>query len=180
MLLVKRITAINARPITGVVNSYPNDSDPNWPSKTYLQGAIDGGIVKPGDEVEYTIYYLNTGNNSAKNVRICDRLHKSLVFQTQFDPANIATVGKGINFTPGNSTSQYLTNGAGDDRGFLSTLGSLPDNCNLASNPTDSASLSNNVLVVDVVNGVDYLPGAISPGNPPNSFGYIRFKAKIQ
>jgi uncharacterized repeat protein (TIGR01451 family) len=180
LLLVKRITAINNQPITGVVHSYPNDSDPNWPSATYLQGAIDGGVVKPGDEVEYTIYYLNTGNNSAKNVRICDRLHKSLIFQTQFDTANIATVGKGINFTPGNSIPQYLTNSAGDDRGFLSTISPLPENCNLAANPTDAASLSNNVLVVDVANGINYLPGAISPGNPPNSFGYIRFKAKLQ
>jgi uncharacterized repeat protein (TIGR01451 family) len=180
LILVKRITAINNQPITGVVHSYPNDSDPNWPSATYLQGAIDGGAVKPGDEIEYTIYYLNTGNSPAKNVRICDRLHKSLIFQTQFDTTNIGTVGKGINFTPGNNLPQYLTNSAGDDRGFLATTIPLPANCNLAANPTDSASLSNNVLVVDVADGINYLPGTISPGNPPTSYGYIRFKAKIQ
>jgi uncharacterized repeat protein (TIGR01451 family) len=181
MLLVKRITAINSQPITGVVHDSPNDSDPNWPSATYLQGAIDAGKVKPNDELEYTIYYLNTGNGSAKNVRVCDRLNKNLVFQTQFDATNIATVGKGISLNPGiSNVSQYLTNVENDDKGFFYTASSLPTNCNLAGSTINSTELSNNVVVVDLADSVTALPGIITPGNPSNSFGYIKFKAKVK
>jgi uncharacterized repeat protein (TIGR01451 family) len=189
ILLVKRITAINGQPITGVLRESDDDKDPNWPSATFLQGAItygtaglnDAGKVKPGDELEYTIYYLNTGNGSAKNVRVCDRLNKNLIFQTQFDATNAATVGKGISLNPGGtSTSQYLTNIDNDDKGFLSTSTPLPTNCNLAGNTIDSVNLSNNVVVVDLADNVTALPGIISPGNPSNSFGYIKFKVKVK
>ncbi len=180
VLLVKRITAIGTTRYTDLVktSTTSNDNNPNWPS-SYLQGKIDGGNVKPNDEIEYTIYYLNSGNVAAKNLRICDRLHKDLIFQTQFDLANSATINKGINLTPGTNITQYLTNANGDDNGYLST-GSLPTNCNLVGNTIDPAKLSNNVVVVDVADSTNYLPGSISPGNPPNSYGYIRFKTKVK
>jgi uncharacterized repeat protein (TIGR01451 family) len=181
VLLVKRITAINSQPITGVVRESADDNDVNWPSATFLQGAIDAGKVKPNDDLEYTIYYLNTGNGSAKNVRVCDQLNKNLIFQTQFDLTDIATVGKGISLNPGGTvTSQYLTNVANDDKGFFSTSTILPIDCNLAGNTISSANLSNNVVVVDLADSVTALPGIISPGNPINSFGYIKFKVKVK
>ena len=182
VILVKRITAINGQPITGVVQNSVDDNDPNWPSATFLQGVINPGqAVKPNDELEYTIYYLNTGNGSAKNVRVCDRLHKSLIFQTQFDAADATTVGKGISLNPGGSSvSQYLTNVFSDDNGFFSTSASLPSNCNLAGNIISSTNLSDNVVVVDLADSVTALPGIISPGNPSNSFGYIKFKVKVK
>jgi uncharacterized repeat protein (TIGR01451 family) len=179
VLIVKRITAINGQPVTGVVNNSGNDSDPNWPNATYLQGAIDGGKVKPNDEIEYTIYYLNSGNVAAKDLRVCDRLHNNLIFQTQFDANNAATVDRGIKLTTGNST-QYLTNTNNDDKGYLSITSSLPTKCNLAGNPIDPASLSNNVVVVDLSDSVNYLPGSVSPGNPADSYGYVRFKTKVK
>jgi uncharacterized repeat protein (TIGR01451 family) len=185
VLIVKRITAINGVPIASVVHNYTsaitlaNDSDPNWPTD-YLKGAIDGGKVKPNDEIEYTIYYLNSGNVAAKNLRICDRLHKNLVFQTQFDLTNSATVSKGINLTPGNNITQYLTNASGDDNGYLSTTSTLPTNCNLGNNTIDPSNLSDNVVVVNLADNTNYLAGSISPGNPPEAHGYVRFKAKVK
>ena len=146
----------------------------------YLKGAIDGGNVKPNDEIEYTIYYLNSGNVAAKNLRICDRLHKNLVFQTQFDLGNAATLNSGIKLTPGTNITQYLTNASGDDDGYLSTTSTLPTNCNLVSNTIDSSKLSDNVVVINLADNTNYLPGSISPGNPPNAYGYVRFKAKVK
>jgi uncharacterized repeat protein (TIGR01451 family) len=145
------------------------------------KGAINPGKVEPNDDLEYTIYYLNTGNGSAKNVRVCDRLNKNLIFQTQFDVTNSATVGKGISLNPGStSTSQYLTNDPNDDKGFFSTSTLLPSNCNLADKTISSANLSNNVVVVDLTDSVTALSGTISPGNPSSSFGYIKFKVKVK
>jgi uncharacterized repeat protein (TIGR01451 family) len=190
VLLVKRITAINGLSminglsIAGFVDNpaTTSDNDPNWPND-YLKGAIDIANVKPNDEIEYTIYYLNSGNVAAKNLRICDRLHKNLVFQTQ---SNSATVGKGINLTPGTNIPEYLTNADGDDKGYLSTTSTLPTNCNLTDSTNlttdriDPAKMSDNVVVVNIADGTNYLPGSISPGNPTNSYGYIRFKAKVK
>ena len=181
VLLVKRITAINGVPITSLVDNpdTTSDNNQNWPSG-YLKGAIDGGKVKPNDEIEYTIYYLNSGNVAAKKLRICDRLHKDLIFQTQFDQTISATLNKGINLTPGTNIPQYLTNASDSDTGFLSTTSPLPTDCNLVGNTIDPAKLSDNVVVVDVADSTNYLPGSISPGNPANSFGYIRFKTKVK
>ena len=159
VLIVKRITAINGGSIAG---------------------AIDGGNVKPNDEIEYTIYYINSGNVAAKNLRVCDRLHKNLVFQTQFDLGNSATLNSGINLTPGTNITQYLTNASGDDNGYLSTTSTLPTNCNLVNNTIDPSNLSDNVVVVNIADSTNYLPGSISPGNPPSAYGYVRFKAKVK
>ena len=143
-----------------------------------VQGKIDGGNVKPNDEIEYTIYYLNTGNVTAQKLRVCDRLDKNLVFQTQFDTANSATIGTGINLTPSTGITQYLTNSTDTDRGFLSTSSTMPGGCNVTANATTAASLSDNVVVVDVADPTNSLPGTISPGKPSNSYGYIRIQGK--
>jgi uncharacterized repeat protein (TIGR01451 family) len=181
LILVKRITKIGTQQITTVEKNSADDDDPNWPYPNYLQGAIDPGQVKPNDDLEYTIYYLNTGNGSAKNVRVCDRLNKNLIFQTQFNLSNIATANRGINWNPGNTGDQYLTNdNTNDDKGFLSTITPLPDNCNFTGSTIDSANLSDNVVVVDLADSVTALPGTITPGNPSGSFGYIKFKVKVK
>ena len=111
---------------------------------------------------------------------MCDRLDKNLVFQTQFDTANSATIGTGINLIPGTGITQYLTNSIDIDRGFLSTSSTMPGGCNVTANATTAASLSDHVVVVDVADPTNSLPGTISPGNPSNSYGYIRFKVKVK
>jgi uncharacterized repeat protein (TIGR01451 family) len=181
VLIVKRITAIGTTRYTDIIDNpaSASDNDPNWPTG-YLKGKIDGGNVKPNDEIEYTIYYLNSGNVAAKNLRVCDRLHKNLVFQTQFDLTNSATVDKGIDLTPGTNITEYLTNASGDDNGYLSTTSTLPTNCNLVSNTIDPSNLSDNVVVVNLADNTNYLPGSISPGNPPEAHGYVRFKVKVK
>jgi uncharacterized repeat protein (TIGR01451 family) len=92
VLLVKRITAINGNrlensndgtKLNSVVrdSTNPNDIHPNWPSNDYLIGAINGGKVKSGDTIEYTIYFLNSGKLDARSVRICDLMTANQSFQ---------------------------------------------------------------------------------------------------
>lgn len=73
LLLVKRITRINNQDVTDVMDgrsdvsiNAPNyvpepyatdDNDPKW-TAGYLRGLINASTVKPGDELEYTIYFL--------------------------------------------------------------------------------------------------------------------------
>jgi uncharacterized repeat protein (TIGR01451 family) len=172
LILVKRITAITSA-ATGLRTDYSSyihesgstkDNDPSWPSN-YLLGAIDSGQVRPGDEIEYAIYYLNNGENRISQAKVCDALNKNLDFVPDFDSSNVA---KGILLRPNNSTNQYLTNVSGDDRGEYSSTS--PINCNLASNIT--ADQSTNTVVVDTANNSNPILGG--------AYGSIKFKVKVK
>jgi uncharacterized repeat protein (TIGR01451 family) len=171
LVLVKRITAINSV-ATGLTthNSYihesgsTKDNDPGWPTN-YLLGEINPGQVRPGDEIEYTIYYLNNGENRIGQAKVCDALNKNLDFVLNFNSAN---VGKGILLSPNSSTSTYLTNTSGDDRGEYSSIS--PIDCNLVSNTT--VNQSTNTVVVNAANSSNPILGG--------AYGSIKFKVKVK
>jgi uncharacterized repeat protein (TIGR01451 family) len=195
LLIVKRITAIKDG-VTGIVQSFntfadditsttkTNDNHCNWPTatgtagactNTYTVGSINPGKVKPGDEIEYTIYYLNSGSYKATQARICDQLDGNLSFQTNFDATRVNT---GIGLVQGNTAIQYLTNtGTDSDKGQLTTP-ALATSCNLGANA--GTNLSSDVIVVDVGNVTSPLMGSTGAGTPITSYGYIRFKAKVK
>jgi uncharacterized repeat protein (TIGR01451 family) len=190
LILVKRITAIKDG-VTNATTNYPgsiadlnltdlaNYSNCNWPTatgtagactNTYLAGATTTTVpkVKSGDEVEYTIYYLNAGGNKA-TARVCDRLNPSLTFQPDFDDSN---TGKGIGFKPGTTNITYLTNiGTDTDKGQLTDASTT--SCNLPSNA------GTQVIAVDVGDAATPLLGSTGAGAPSTSYGYIRFKVKV-
>jgi uncharacterized repeat protein (TIGR01451 family) len=201
VLLVKRITAINGTPINKYVDDTTSakkddDSHPNWPAplnsdsnlgdittSSFLRGLIDGGTVKPSDEVEYTIYFLATGNSPATNVNFCDLVPANVTFIptafTKQTPGDAGIVGAdaGIQLTIGNTTT-YLTNIADGDRGEYFAPGTTPS----VKCPSGN---SNGAVVVKVVNSQspapnDELPNAIAPGTPTGSYGFIRFRGRVK
>ncbi|PPS43279.1 isopeptide-forming domain-containing fimbrial protein [Chroococcidiopsis sp. TS-821] len=170
LLLVKRITAINAQAITTVVDdpSDSQDNHPNWQAG-YLQGAITGS-VQPQQEVEYTIYFLSTGGD-ALNSRICDLIPANSTFI-----ADSFETGKGIRMTLG-ATSTNLTNVNDGDRGrFYTSVETLPSTCRVGS--TVNGRVLNNVNGAVVID-LGTIPRATAPGNPPNSYGFIRFRVRV-
>jgi uncharacterized repeat protein (TIGR01451 family) len=130
-----------------------------------VAGATNPGQVRPGDEIEYTIYYLNNGENRISQAKVCDALDKNLNFVPDFNSSN---VGKGILLSPNGSVSTYLTNTSGDDRGKYSTTS--PTDCKLVSNVT--ADQSTNTIVVNAANSSSPILGG--------GYGFIKFKAKVQ
>jgi GEVED domain len=202
LLLVKRVTAINAdsakNPNDNNIRldqfvddttslNQADDNHCNWLgangstgacTNSYTIGAVAPGKVKPGDEIEYTVYYLNSGENKAGQARICDRLDANLTFQTQFDINNATTVGKGIGLVKGNSLIQHLTNiGTDSDKGELTTA-ALATGCNLTANV--GTNLSDDVVVVDVGDTTNPLMGSVGAGTPTTSYGYVRLKVKVK
>lgn len=178
--LVKRITKINNTAKTGYVNSPSDPNDDitlNWPTPltTYLQGVIDGGAVKPGDAVEYTIYFLSDGGSAAQNVTICDLVPvNSSFFSTAFNANSGIAIALSSTSLPTAPTA-YLTNANTDtDGGQFYSPGTtpLPAACKSATNSTGA-------VVVQVVSGATTLPNATAPGTPANSYGFIRFQAKV-
>jgi uncharacterized repeat protein (TIGR01451 family) len=190
LVLVKRITAIKdvATNTTTTFSDFVDDGTTNnklggWNvgAGSYLLGTLNNGIiqVKPGDEVEYTIYYLNSGGSSISKARICDRLNSNLIFQAQFSTSTANN--QGIEFGKDVSTS-YLTNEETDnDGGFFSTNSILPINCNLNSNSTFGANnISDNIVVVDIAKTANPSLGIVSDPLTGGQRGYVKFKVKVQ
>lgn len=189
VVLVERITAINGNRtqnpndntlLNDVVNdSVANSADDqsNWPA-SYLVGAIDGGLLQPGDKIERTVYFLNTGINHAASVRICDWIQPYESFLTG------VYAGNDIELVVNGTTYQLTAASDAADRAELATLGSLPagPTCNL---PAAATNATDEVLVLDITGttgdptGLTTLPGTTGQGTPINAYGFFRFTTKV-
>jgi hypothetical protein len=207
VLLVKRITAINGGTTTfggdslvGYIdapsNAYddntitiptqPTPTDPpkdtdKWPSLTsFMLGGINGGNVKPSDEIEYTIYFLSTGDGTAKNVLICDRVPNNVTFlPTAFNSfatknsSGLPGGDRGIIWQNNGATESLTNTSDGDKAEYLSpgvdpTIKYLGIKCD--------GSNTNGMVIVNLGN----VPNATAPGTPVNSYGFIRFRGKVK
>jgi uncharacterized repeat protein (TIGR01451 family) len=196
VILVKRITAVNTTTFTTFVNDpgATNDNDPDWPgynsgdgSNTFTVGQ-PSTTANPGDELEFTIYFLNTGDAPAANLRICDVLNPNVTFVSDTYNGQTPTDGGlpsdlGIQLTIG-SSNLYLT-GINDspERGEFVAAGTAPSNC---INPATSSQITtaenvNGAIVVNVTNSsFTQVPYATSSGSPSNAYGFIRFHATVK
>lgn len=194
LLLVKRITAINPGQSDEIkFNSFVNDdsnndNDPNWPEddNTYLRGAVniepEVAVVEPGDEVEYTIYFLSNGKEDATNVKICDLIPNNMTFVSN----SIAL----LNSSASGATARELSNAADADEGTFIAPGIAPVDPEAALPlcgkpdpndpdkfvPVDATDNVDGIVVVEL----DFLPEATAPGTPANSYGFIRFRARVK
>lgn len=197
LLLTKRITAINPGQTGEVTFSDfvddESDSDNNakWPNSTddggtftnsYTVGTTNGGEVIPGDILEYSIYYLSSGEETASNVLVCDLIPANTELVTNdFDTVTPAPGG-----TPGlerglviesNGTLQSLTNDQDGDRGYYFPPGIEPSTVFPNVQCSDSNLPNTNGAIV--VNLGD-VPRATASGDPIGSFGFIRFRARVK
>ncbi|MEL6605037.1 MAG: SdrD B-like domain-containing protein, partial [Cyanobacteria bacterium J06614_10] len=140
VLLVKRVTAINnnraensldGTPLNAVVNdgvSGSSDDHEDWPND-YLIGALNGGLVRPvndapADQVEYSIYLLSAGDETARSVWLCDLIPENTTFLADAydggpaaDPLGNAAESRGIALSF-NGSEVSLTGAADGDRGY--------------------------------------------------------------
>ncbi|MFE4106689.1 hypothetical protein [Almyronema epifaneia] len=200
VLLVKRITAINGDHNTlegdaldGYVNEsgYPSDNASNpWPTpiESYLLGGIDGGSVMPGDEIEYTIYFLSNGEVNAENVLLCDYIptHTTFVpqaFNQSFsaDPSGLPTGDRGIVLSQGNQTVA-LTNLADGDGGHYFPPGIDPATTFPGIDCEGDGNSHNRNINGAVVIDLGTLPYAtsVSPAPAPASYGFVRFRGRVK
>ncbi|MFN6569269.1 lamin tail domain-containing protein [Dendronalium sp. ChiSLP03b] len=198
LLLIKRITRINNKDLTDIVdgrsdvptnaaNYIPepyasDDNDAKWPAG-YLRGLINAGTVKPGDEVEYTVYFLSKGQGNATNVRLCDLVPANTTFiPTAFNAmtpndGGLAGAEQGIALAVGSNTpTVYLSNiEDASDRGRFYPA-------NDPATPSSCGNNSNGAVVVNVTRNPDLpnLPPATASGTPASSYGFIRFRARVK
>jgi uncharacterized repeat protein (TIGR01451 family) len=202
LLLVKRITAINpGKPDEVRFNTFvddlndPNDDVANWPTNknTYLPGRINVTDVKPGDEVEYTIYFLSNGDIDAQNVKICDVVPDNMTFNKHSYGTEVG-ISLALDATNLPTTPNIpLSNVIGDKVSVNDPLGSFyppgtnPPVLDLCQkhNPNPPYTLtplqsSNNLSGAVLIELTNPLPKATGAGTPFNSYGFIRFRAKVK
>ncbi len=197
LLLVKRITHINNQDLTDIVDGRSDvatnatnyvatprdtdDNDPKWPVG-YLRGLINAGTVKPGDELEYTIYFLSNGLGNATNVRFCDLVPENVNFTTTAfngmtpNDGGLSGANQGIALAVGpNTPTVYLSNVADADRGHFYPA-------NDSATPSYCGTNINGAVVVNITRSPDLpnLPKATGSGTPTNSYGFVRFRAKVK
>ncbi|MCT7951391.1 DUF11 domain-containing protein, partial [Ancylothrix sp. C2] len=165
--LVKRVTALNGTAFNEVVDdpADTNDNATNWP-QNFLQGRIDNVAIQPGDEVEYTIYFLSDGGAQAANVNLCDLV-----------PAGLQFIGDAFGTNRGvslllNNSQNISTNAVDGDVGQFFAAGSAIS-VPVGSSPCQGVN-SNGAVVVNLGN----LPTATGP-NSTSSYGFFRFRARF-
>ncbi|MBV6628091.1 MAG: DUF11 domain-containing protein [Rivularia sp. (in: Bacteria)] len=165
---------------------FPTKDTDKWPnttgdtSSTFLIGGINGGKVAPGEELEYTIYYLSSGELEANNVLFCDRVPEKVTFiPNSFNNGTPAAGGlpgadRGIMLLK-DGNEEALTNVADGDIARYFPPGVEPSSV-YPQIKCDGAN-TNGAIVVDLGN----LPGANGEGNQPEkSYGYVRFRGKVK
>jgi uncharacterized repeat protein (TIGR01451 family) len=205
VLLVKRITAINGSTTTlngddlaiykdEASNPYddntitmptqptptaPRKDTDKWPNiTTFMLGGTNGGNIKPGDEMEYTIYFLSAGAGEAKNVLLCDRVPSNVSFMpTAFNSATPATGGlagdRGL-LALINGTTAAFTNIADGDAARYFPPGSNPTS--VYPKIKCGGTNDNGAIVINLGD----LPNALTPGTPAGAFGFVRFKGRVK
>ncbi|WP_414577176.1 hypothetical protein [Anabaena sp. CCY 9402-a] len=192
LLLVKRITRINNQDFTNIVDGSSNvnntdtnyvaaprdtdDNDSKWPAN-YLRGLINAGTVKPADILEYTIYFLSSGLSNAVKVKLCDLVPNNTTFlPTAFNSltpndGGLADADQGMAMAVDSTTpTVYFSNVADSDRGtfYPANDPNTPSFCNNSGNNTNGA------VVVEITRN------SILPTLSPDSYGFVRFRAKVK
>jgi uncharacterized repeat protein (TIGR01451 family) len=194
LLIAKRITKVKTTAITTLIDQVGGTSDTSdnnvlWPSRTgtatqmdaagtvlatstssfstVLQGAtnLTNPTPRPKEELEYTIYYLSSGGQTAKNASICD-----------FVPVNTTYVLGTLQLKSGTSPAVTVSDTPGDTDGGFYPIGTAQAAMHAACNTPDSTNTTRGAVVVnlgDVLN-------ATSTGTPTSSYGYIRFRVVVQ
>jgi uncharacterized repeat protein (TIGR01451 family) len=212
VLLVKRITAINGQNITTysqedtnpyddnlvepslapVLPNYPTADTSKWPntigktSSTFLVGVI-GGTVKPKESIEYTIYFLSTGDSTANNVLLCDRVPANVTFIPNAfnnampaitpDTTGFAGADRGIVVNIGDTIKSYTSVADGDDAQYFppniepSTVYGTKINCGGAND---------NGAVVFNLKNLKPATGTLATDQTNGAYGFVRFRGLVK
>jgi GEVED domain len=200
VILVKRITGIkpagtptwlNVNPHDGtalntVVHVAVNDAATlNWPAPTYLVGAVNAGKIQPGDELEYTIYYLNaqTQGTSATSLKICDPIRGKQAYtqgSMQLFPGNASTPISLTDLATDTTIDRAHTFGGA----ALPAVVATPTDCNANSTIATGADRGGVVIQLTGTGATQQpdllaIPGATAAGTPTTSYGWVRFTTKV-
>ena len=197
VIMVKRITGIRHTGASSFGPTNPNDgkdltskdnTNPLFPSD-YIVGAEDGGKIIPGDEVEYTVYYLNNGENAAVSVHLCDRLDSGLAFmpssygaglgtQLKLGDGSIYNLTNAIDSTTIGDRGQFIAPGTPAAPNLLNST--TQSNCHLSDNTNPRGTISIDLTGTTGAPSLPSIPGILRANtvNVP-SYGSFKFVTQV-
>ncbi|EKV03555.1 hypothetical protein Lepto7375DRAFT_5860 [Leptolyngbya sp. PCC 7375] len=157
-----------------------------WPTplNTYMPGGTDGGNVMPNDEIEYTIYFLSSGDTTAENVLFCDYVPDFTTFipnaYTGSSPQATGGIGGAdlsIELFRNGTTDYHTGANDGDSATYfgpgVDPANSFPDiDCDGDGNGTNANP--NGAVVVNLGD----LPDANN--NITGAYGHVKFRARVK
>ena len=198
---VKRITSIAGVDIptfsASTVNPTSDAADLRWPlpNTTYLRGGVDctalgttcNGVQggRPGDIVEYTIYFLANGNDNLRNVKICDAIPTNTTYLPNsmilgWDGVGTLLPDPSAAIGPGETA---LTDAAGGDIGTFLPIGVIDaanaptgSACQTGTNPTGAIFVNFGATPVIPFATAN---GATNAATPNRAYGFIRFRVTV-
>ena len=198
---VKRITSIAGVDIptfnSSTANPTSNDADLRWPlpPATYLRGGVDctalgttcNGVTggRPGQQVEYTIYFLANGNDNLRNVKICDAIPTNTTYVPGsmilgWDSAGAVLPDPSAALGAGETA---LTDAAGGDIGTFLPIGTIDavnaptgSVCQTGANPTGAIFVNFGATPVIPFATAN---GALNAASPNSAYGFIRFRVTV-
>ena len=216
VLLVKRITALNNSTTTTTgddlsiyvdetTNPYddntitvaapsaptdpPQDTD-QWPDPvTFLIGGIDGGNVFANDIIEYTIYFLSSGDTTVDNVHFCDYVPTFTSFlangfngETPIATAGISGADLGVEIFRNGASTFYTGANDGDAAVYFAPGIDPADDSRFTGIDCDgNLSTANENTNGAVVVNLGDIVNASSAGNVVNdAYGYVRFRTTVK
>ncbi|MEM6351792.1 MAG: GEVED domain-containing protein [Cyanobacteria bacterium P01_D01_bin.14] len=166
-----------------------NETD-QWPTplSTYLVGGTDGGAVVPDDEIEYTIYFLSTGGIPAENVRFCDYIPSYMTFSADSFNGNAAALGSLAGADLGieifrSGVSEYHTGAIDGDAVTYFPPGVDPASdsrfagIDCEGDRDGTNANPNGAIAVDLG---DLTNASVATSVQDESYGYVRFRARVQ
>jgi uncharacterized repeat protein (TIGR01451 family) len=137
--------------------------------------------------VEYTIYFLSNGSDNVKNVQLCDRIPSSAtapIYNTTFEPDTYGT-SNGVLFgwdsqvspttLPDPDNSTLVTN----IKTAIANASAFVASAALPAGSCGGSTLNPNGAVLFNIGASTVVPAATGVGAPINSYGFIRFKVKV-
>jgi uncharacterized repeat protein (TIGR01451 family) len=181
------------------IPTQPTPTDPQkdtdkWPktigstSSTFLIGGINGGLLKPKDSIEYTIYFLSTGDSTAKNVLLCDRVPSNVTFSPNAyssvtaDPSGISTADRGIAISFGSTLKSYTNINDGDIAQYFPPFvepSTVYPNINCGKNAAGQILLNTNGAVVVNLGNLLNATGTQAIDDANGAYGFFRFQVLV-
>ena len=141
----------------------PNDSSDNAPgwsalSPIGLARLTEANLLRSGDDLEYTVYFLSDGTGIASNAQFCDPIPAGSIFLGD-------TYGSGLGtLLRLEGTERPQTNATDGDPGrFIPVLTPAPSPCPSPNNP----------------NGAVFIQIPTLSNRSPNNVGFMRFRVRI-
>ena len=173
-------TGITAHKLSEVVHNPQDlnhhDLDSNW-LPSYLVGAVDAGVVKPGDEVEYTIYYLNTQGLDTKNFTICDPIRGTQSYvpgSMELKSGSSAVLGLSDAIDSADRAYSY-----GAASPSATTPVATPVNCNATVSDHGGVAIAITGSISTNQPALTAVPSATGAGLPATSYGWFKFRTKV-